>query len=273
MDELSFDDERPRSFRRSGEPDMATVVGIVCALGLVFLAIVLGGDLSSFVNLSSILIVFGGTAGATLVTFSFDDIRRAGAVLRQAVFEDRYETELRVRRMSEIARRARNDGLLALEQVAYSEPDEFLRKGLQLVADAVPAAEIEHTLTLELEQGAERHRRGALIFQTMGAVAPAMGLLGTLIGLVQMLHNLNDPSKIGPGMATALLTTFYGALVAYLVFLPIAAKLRNRSTDETRVKQLTIEGLVAIAREMNPRLVEQHLQVFLPPESRFGLVD
>lgn len=273
MDDLIFDDDRPIRATRTTEPDFATLIGVVIALGLVIGAIVLGGEVLSFFDFNSLLIVVGGTVGATLITFSAEDLQRAGAVVRQVMYEAPLEADVRVRTLTEISRRARSDGLLALEHHAFRERDPFLRKGLQLLVDGFPADAIERTLKIDLDQAVDRHRRGALIFQTMGTLTPAMGLVGTLIGLVQMLRNLEDPSKIGPGMATALLTTFYGAFLAYLVLLPIAAKLRNRSADEAKVKLLTIEGLVSIAKEMNPRLVEQQLQLFLPPDHRFGTMD
>lgn len=273
MNDLIFDDERPRPAVHGAAPDFATLTGITVALGLVFGAIVLGGEVLAFFDFNSLLIVVGGTIGATLITFSAEDLRRASGVLRQVLYEAPLEADVRVRTLTEIARRARGEGLLALEHLAFRESDQFLRKGLQLLVDGFPPDAIERTLKIDLDQGVERHRRGALIFQTMGSQSPAMGLVGTLIGLVQMLRNLDDPSKIGPGMATALLTTFYGAFLAYLVFLPVAAKLRNRSADEARVKELTIEGLVSIAKEMNPRLVEEQLQLYLPPDHRFGTMD
>lgn len=249
--------------------DYATLLGVLCAFGLVTLAIVLGGQYRAFFDLSSILIVFGGTIGATLITFPLDEVFRAWSVGRTALFVAyRPSIDERIGKITELARKARSNGILSLEPLIRQEPDPFFRKTIQLVVDALPEMDIRRILELELNHLDDRHRRGAQIFHTMGAVAPAMGLIGTLIGLVQMLQNLDDPSQIGPGMATALLTTFYGAMLSYVLFLPIAGKLRARSQEEFRFRELTIEGMLAIAKEVNPRLLEQRLESFLPPEDR-----
>jgi len=152
----------------------------------------------------------------------------------------------------------------------YRERDPFFKKCLMLLVDGYDAPELRKILEMELAYLDDRHRRGARLFQTMGAIAPAMGLIGTLIGLVQMLGNLDDPSEIGPAMAVALLTTFYGAVLANLVFLPLAGKLRTRSEEETLYKEMTIEGICGIAEGLNPRMIKQRLFSFLPPEKRYA---
>lgn len=250
--------------------DYATIVGAICAFGLVLLAIFLGGQFHSFFDLNSVLIVIGGTIGATLINFPLKDFSRTVSVLRTAFFPDRSSADLRIQKLVELGTRARTEGLLALERVIYQEPDPFLRKCLQLLVDGLPIEDLRRILEIEIYQQEDRHRRGAQLFQSMGAIAPAMGLIGTLIGLVQMLQNLNDPAKIGPSMATALLTTFYGALLAYVLFLPLAGKLRARSMDEISLKELTVEGILCIAKDVNPRILEQRLHSFLPPEARFS---
>ena len=250
------------------EFDYATLAGITAALGLVLLSIVIGGNISSFLDLNSFLIVFGGTIGATLINYPITDVARTLIVLRNALWPDTSSAAARLREIVELAGRARADGVLSLEGVLYNESDPFFRRCVQLVVDGLQFEDVRRTLEIELLHIEDRHRRGAQIFQSMGTVAPGMGLIGTLIGLVQMLQHLDDPSKIGPGMATALLTTFYGAFLSYVVFNPLAGKLRSRSHEEMTIKEMTIEGILCILRDMNPRLIEQRLLCFLPPEQR-----
>ena len=270
MDKILINPLRSPDDRPGAEFDYATALGICGAFGLVFLAIVLGGRLASFLDFNSFIIVFGGTIGATLVNFPMQDLTRSLVVLQTALWPDQSSGLHRIQTLIDLSSRARSDGILSLENVAYSEPDPFYRKCIQLVVDGMPYEEIQRTLEIELLHLEDRHRRGAQLFQAMGAVAPAMGLIGTLVGLVQMLEHLDDPSKIGPGMATALLTTFYGSLLAYLVFLPLAGKLRARSQAETNIKEMTIEGILCIMKETNPRIIEQRLMSFLSPEQRLS---
>lgn len=253
---------------RNANIDYATLTGIACAFGLVLLAIVLGGNFLSYLDFESALIVLGGTVGATLITFPLEDFQKTFEVLRPALFPDHASARHRMDKLLEFAKVSRAEGGLSLETYAFREPDPFFRKCLELVVDQVPKDDIKRILDIELSFLEDRHRRGAQILQTMGAVAPAMGLIGTLIGLVRMLQNLHDPSQIGPGMAVAILTTFYGALLAYVVFLPLAAKLRMRSEEEQLIKELTIEGALCIVDGLNPRIIEQRLQSFLPPGER-----
>jgi chemotaxis protein MotA len=255
------------------EVDYATLYGIACAFGLVLLAILLSGGLRSFFDFQSLLIVIGGTVGATLITFPLDDFTRTFSILRPVLFPDQYSAQHRLDRIIELAKVVRAEGDLSLENYSFHEPDPFLRKCIELVVDRIPAEETRRILQIEVSFLEDRHRRGAQIFQTMGTVAPAMGLIGTLIGLVRMLENLNDPAAIGPAMAVAILTTFYGAMLAYVLFLPLAGKLRTRSEEEQLIKQMTIEGILCIAEGMNPRLIESRLQSFLPPEQRFSRFD
>lgn len=264
---MDLNPSRPMS-SFSEEMDLSTLGGIVVAFALVFGAIMIGGGVTLFFDFPSFLIVAGGTVGATLVTYPLEDVKNSIAVLRTAFFPDRHSQLNRVNKILDISRRYRTDGALSIQDYALREADPFLRKCIELIVDGVDPDEAIRILQTELTYIADRHRRGAQIFQTMGAVCPAMGLIGTLIGLVQMLQRLQDPSQIGPAMATALLTTFYGALFAYLIFIPLAGKLRSRSAEETQIKQLTIDGTYCILRALNPRIIEQHLFSYLPPDQR-----
>lgn len=248
--------------------DRATLVGISVALGLVVGAISLGGSLSTFFDLESVLIVLGGTFGATLVSFPAGEVGRSIALLKNVLYESQVDVEGRVEQILQIARKARAHGKLSLEGDLQYELDPFMRKCMELVVDDLPIEDLRKILEIELSFQEDFYRTGAQVFQTMGTVAPAMGLVGTLIGLVQMLRDLQHPELIGPAMATALLTTFYGALISYLLCLPIAAKLRLRSTEESLLKELTLEGILCIHKGVNPRMVEQHVMGFLAPGRR-----
>jgi chemotaxis protein MotA len=264
---MDFNPSRPMS-NFSEEMDLSTLGGIFVAFALVFGAILLGGGVTLFFDLPSFLIIVGGTAGATLVTYPLEDVKNSIAVLRTAFFPDKHSALNRVNKILDISKRYRTDGALSVQDFAFRENDPFLRKCIELIADGIDPDEGIRILQTELTYIADRHRRGAQIFQTMGSVSPAMGLIGTLIGLVQMLQHLQDPSQIGPAMATALLTTFYGSLFAYLIFIPVAGKLKSRSAEETLIKQLTIDGTYCILRALNPRIIEQHLFSYLPPDQR-----
>jgi chemotaxis protein MotA len=173
----------------------------------------------------------------------------------------------------DFASRARRDGILALEAAIAEVDDPFLTRGIQLAVDGQEPEAIEGILQTEIDKVRSRHKKGVDIMTTMGTFAPALGLIGTLIGLVGMLQNMSDPSSIGPQMAIALLTTFYGAMLANLVFNPLASKLRGRSEDEIEVKELGLQGILSIAAGDNPRVVEQRLHAFLRPKNRQSQFD
>lgn len=246
--------------------DLATIIGIIGAFGLIGIA--MGSSASTFVDTPSLLIVFGGTFGATLVHFRLAHIRTAVVVARQVfVYRPQSPTAL-ITHLVQHAHRARREGILALETAAEETKDQFLRRALELAVDGHEVAAIEDILATELDQLKERHRVGADVFATMGGYAPALGMIGTLVGLVLMLRNMDDPATIGPAMAIALLTTFYGAILANLVFNPIAGKLRSRSAEEIFFKELAMEGVLSITQGDNPRVVEQKLNAFLRPRLR-----
>jgi chemotaxis protein MotA len=253
--------------------DLATLIGVFAAFGLVFLSIHLGGGLHSFLDLNSLLIVLGGTLGATLVTFPLGDFKRSMPALKTAFFPNKSSVHKRISRILNIARRVRADSVESVSGDVAGESDTFFRHCLELLIDGQDEEEIRHILGIELDFLEDRHRRSSQLFQTMGTIAPAMGLIGTLIGLVQMLERLNDPSQIGPSMALALLTTFYGAIFANLIFLPLAGKLRSRSEEESLIKEMTIEGIAGVAQGVNPLIIERRLLGFLPPEQRLSEYD
>lgn len=246
--------------------DLATLVGLVGALGLVIAAMFLSGDIAMFVNGPSLLIVMGGATFAVMAKFSlgqfFGAFRVAG---KSFVFRLEDPADL-IDEIVELADAARKGGLLSLEGKEVS--NEFLQKGIQLLVDGHDPEVVKAMLSKDRYLAEQRHDSGASIFGALGEVAPAMGMIGTLIGLVAMLANMDDPKSIGPAMAIALLTTLYGTLLANAVFLPIADKLRLRASEEVLVKSLIIDALLAIQSGQNPRVIDSMLRTYLPEGKR-----
>lgn len=250
--------------------DLATIVGLIAAFGLVLTAILTGGSLMIFVDIPSLFIVVGGTIGATLVTYPLGDIIGIIGVTKNAFFADKQDLLNIINKIVEYAKTARKDGVLALENFIEKEQNKFLEKGIRLVIDGTEPDVIKEVLEIDLGYIGERHKTGIGIFEAMGNYSPAFGMIGTLIGLVLMLQAMDDPSSIGPAMSVALITTFYGALFANIVFLPIAGKLKKRSGDELLEKEIILAGVLAIQVGDNPRLIEQKLHAYIPPKLRIS---
>ena len=248
--------------------DIATILGIVSAFSLVLLSILMGSGLGAFLNVPSIMIVVGGTLGATMINYPLGDMIGMIRVGMKVIFAKTSSVPDLIASFVDFATRARREGILALESSISEVNDEFLRKGLQLTVDGLEPQAIEEILQTEIDYVEARHKLGADIFQTLGTFAPALGMIGTLIGLVQMLQSMDDPSSIGPSMAVALLTTFYGSMMANLLFLPMAGKLRKRSQEEVMTKEVVLNGILSIAKGDNPRILEQKLHSFVPPNQR-----
>ncbi len=248
--------------------DIATILGVITGFSLMLAAIALGGGIDWFINIPSVMIVFGGTIGVTFINYPLGSVLGVMGVLKNALFYKDMPTVDVIKNLVEFSRVARREGILALQSLTKNLDDPFLVKGINLAIDGLEPHIIEDILDTEIDRIEQRHKYGAEVFTTMGTFAPAMGMLGTLIGLVQMLMQMDDPSKIGPAMAVALLTTFYGVLLANLIFLPIAGKLRTRSNEEILLKQLAAEGIKAIQSGDNPRIVEQKLLAFIEPKKR-----
>ncbi len=246
--------------------DLATVIGMVGALVIVLIAVLLGSSATMFINLPSILIVMGGTFMVVMIKFSLADFLGAFKVATRAFQCKLDSVEATIEKILDLARIARKDGVLALEREEISNP--FLGNAVMMMVDGIDKEVIERQMIKDMRQTTERHSRGAKVFLASADVAPAMGMIGTLIGLVQMLSNMDDPKSIGPAMAVALLTTLYGALFANIVAKPIADKLSLRRAEEGRLNRLCLDGVVAIHDGINPRLLEPMLQVYLSPKSR-----
>lgn len=248
--------------------DITTIVGLIAGFTLIVMGILNGGDIASFIDTPSMLIVLGGTFSAVLVNYPLAHVVGMVGVMKKAfLWKSIPPTEL-IEKIVGFAETARREGILALEQAVQEVDDAFMGAGIRLAVDGTEPELIQTILETELSFVDERHKSGAGIFEYMGTTSPAFGMVGTLVGLVIMLKNLDDPSAIGPGMALALITTFYGAVTANLVFIPIAGKLKVRSAEESLQKRMIMEGIMSIQSGDNPRIVEQKLNVFIAPNMR-----
>jgi chemotaxis protein MotA len=248
--------------------DIATFLGVISAFGLLGIAIVSRGDFTIFFNFPSLLIVMGGTFGATLINYPMKDIIRVLRVVKNAFFHKEIDYIGLIPEMVRYSRLARRDGILALDKVIHEIDDQFYYEGLRMVVDGIKPEVLEQTLRNEIDFLAARHRVGISIFRTMGQFAPAFGMIGTLIGLIFMLQSLDDTSKIASSMALALITTFYGAILANILFLPIAGKLKERSTAEILKKEMVLAGVMSIQSGDIPGMVEQRMISFLATDYR-----
>ena len=229
--------------------DLSTLIGIVSGMLLIIVSIMLSGNLLAFFDVASIMIVLGGTIAATLVSFPIPQVKD----------------------IINLANKARKEGLLSLEEATDALEDEFLKKGLMLVVDGTDPELVRNLLETELDFIEQRHKAGQSLFESMATSAPGFGMIGTLIGLINMLGSLDDPTTIGPSMAVALITTLYGSLFANLFFAPMANKLRVKSGEEILEREIMVEGLLSIQAGENPRIIEEKLKAFLPPSMRAGI--
>jgi len=248
--------------------DLMTVLGLLAGVAVVLAAILTSSELGLFWSVPAVLITVGGSFFAVVIQYDFAHVKSVLAVARQAFNTELTPPEEIIETFTELAKKARKEGLLALEDEADAINDPLFTKGLQLMVDAIDPDTIRDILETEIESMAERHEVGQNIFRTWAALAPAFGMIGTLVGLIQMLANLDNPSALGPGMSIALLTTFYGSLIANLIMNPIAGKLALRSDEEMRIKTIILEGVIAIQSGLNPRILEEKLRAFIPPNSR-----
>jgi len=248
--------------------DLATILGMVISFGLVCAAILAGGSPMLFVDLPSMFIVFGGTLGATLTQYPLATFLRVGKVIQKTLVTRTQPTAMIIDQFMDYANRARREGILALESILGGLDNAYLKKGLQLTVDGLEPDAIQAIMETEIDNTEARHEVGIEMASAMAAYAPAFGMIGTSVGLVQMLQNLDDPSKIGPAMAIALITTFYGAVLANIVFMPIVGKLKHRSREEIKIMEMQMEGVLGISRGENPRILMEKLNSFQPPKER-----
>ncbi len=249
--------------------DLASLLGLL--LGIAFLVYGMldgGGSLSSFWSLSSIAVTMGGGIASTIIGFTMDDLKKLGKVMPK-IFKKRDDSPFQtIQMLVDMSQKARREGLLALESGQENIKDDYLKKALELVVDGVEPEIIRDSMQLELDNMSVRHGKAISIFKTMAAEFPSWGMIGTMLGLINLLKSLDDPSKIGPAMSLALVTTFYGSVLANFVCVPIAAKLQAGSEEEIRIKEMMIEGVLSIQSGENPRIMEHKLKTFLSPDQR-----
>lgn len=246
--------------------DIATIIGIVAGFGLIVGSILSNGEITAFIDVPSLLVVVGGTIASTLIAERLPRVLAGFKVGLNTVFSKTPDPVASIEKITELATAARKDGILALEKAEVTDP--FLGKGVRLAVDGIAPEEIKASLQGEFISLKQRHKRGQKLFRFMSGTAPSMGMIGTLIGLVQMLQALDDPAAIGPAMAVALLTTLYGAIVAFLVCGPIADKLETRTSEETENMIIVMEGIDGILKGENPKLIKEKLEGYLAPKAR-----
>ncbi|MDZ7784025.1 MAG: flagellar motor protein PomA [Halioglobus sp.] len=246
--------------------DLATLLGMVGAIGVVLAAMLFGGSLATFVNVPSLFIVLGGTVMVVMIKFSLHQFLGAFKVAARAFVFRLDDPEDLIEKIVSLSHIARKEGMLALENEEVE--NEFLDDGIKMLIDGNNHEIIHTVMNKDRQQTIDRHDWGARVFSAAGEVAPAMGMIGTLIGLVQMLANMDDPKSIGPAMAVALLTTLYGAMLGNMIMLPIADKLNLRKIEEGRNKALCIDGVLAIQSGQNPRIIESMLKTYIAPKKR-----
>ena len=246
--------------------DLATLVGLLGGFAIVVFAMVLGGSLGMFVDVPSVLIVLVGSLLVCMMKFSLGQFLSATKTVAKAFMFKLDSPEELIANVKELADEARKGGLLALEGKEIS--NEFLKRGIGLLIDGHDAEVVRSLLLKDKNQAIDRHKTGSRVWESLGDVAPAMGMIGTLIGLVAMLSNMDDPKSIGPAMAVALLTTLYGAMLANMVAIPFSDKLKLRMEEESLIKSMSIDAILAIQAGQNPRVIEMMLRNYLPEGSR-----
>jgi chemotaxis protein MotA len=253
--------------------DLATVIGLVLTLGLLFSAMAMGVGIGPYIDIPSVLIVFGGTIGVLMVGFKMEQIKGAAKVFMIAIKPPQTDVPELIKKLVDFATKARKEGILALEEALGNEENQFLKKGLSMAVDGTEPDAIRELLEIEIEGTSGRHKTNASFFGQIAGFAGAMGMIGTLIGLVAMLLNMADPSAIGPSMAVALLTTMYGAMLGNIIGAPIENILLMRNGDEETVMGIIVEGIMSIQAGDNPRNLEGKLLAFLPPNERVSQFD
>ncbi|RCU45246.1 MULTISPECIES: flagellar motor protein PomA [Corallincola] len=246
--------------------DLATLIGLVGAFGFVVMAMILGGDLTMFFDVPSVLIVLIGSMFVVMMQFSIGQFFAALKITAKAFMFKLERPEDLIEKAVEMADAARKGGFLALEEAEIG--NSFMQKGVDMLVDGHDAEVVRDTLQKDIQMTASRHEFGASFFKALGDVAPAMGMIGTLIGLVAMLSNMDDPKSIGPAMAVALLTTLYGAILANMVAIPITAKLNLRAEEEKLNRKLILDSILGIQDGQNPRVIEALLKNYLAESKR-----
>ena len=251
--------------------DRGTLIGFLLGVGLLVLAIAMGPDPRIFLHPASLIVVFGGVIASTLIRFPLANVRQAMDVASRAFFTQAAPPQAVVTTLVGLSQRARREGLNGLEKHLPGDP--FLRQGIQMVVDRVGREYISDVLSQEIHSTQDRHSLGQDIFRFIAVTAPSFGMVGTLIGMVNLFANMSDTAAVAHGMALSLLSTFYGAVLAYLFAVPISGKLEHRSREELQNKRLMLEGILGIAAEMNPGQLEEQLNASLAPRHKTRRTD
>jgi len=254
--------------------DITTIGGMGLGLLLIIGSIMIGPTgIGPFIDPPSFLMTIGGMFAAIMITYPMKTVTNLMKVTMKIFFGASPDLATLYKSITEMASIARRDGILALEERIANLENQFLKRGLQMIVDGNPPEIINAILNKDIETMEDRHFLGNSLYKNMGAYAPAFGMVGTLIGLIQMLQDLSDPNALGVGMATALITTLYGAFFANLFFIPMAAKLAERSTEEVLMKKMLLEGLLAIHAGDSPRIVGDKMLVYMEPVERAKLTE
>ncbi|MBX5435934.1 MAG: flagellar motor protein [Alicyclobacillaceae bacterium] len=249
--------------------DFATVGGVLLAFASLIIGFTMdGGDVAALIKLNSLILILGGTLGATLASSTLRDFRSFGRYIGKTVFHKLPDPLDMIERLVELSTVARREGILALEERIELFDDEFLRNGIQLVVDGVDPELVRSMLETELGYIEERHRAAAKLFEVAGGYAPTMGIIGTVMGLVHVLGNLQKVDELGPQIATAFTATLYGVVTANVIWIPIANKLKRRNAEEVLLREMMIQGILSIQAGENPKILERKLKGFLAPAMR-----
>lgn len=249
--------------------DIATLAGLGLGIGMILYSVIdTGVPLSKYVSIGSVAMVLGGSLASIIISNPLQRVMKIGSLIRKIFTVNNFDIEGIIATLVKFSEKARREGLLALEDDLEEIDDEFMKKGIQLVVDGTDPEIISAMLYGDLNQQQERHADGIKLFENWGLLSPAFGMIGTLVGLIAMLSNLDDPDSIGSGMALALITTLYGSVFANLLFIPFGNKLKDRDREETLVKEVQIEGILSIQSGDNPRILETKLASFLAPAKR-----
>ncbi len=249
--------------------DLTSIIGLIAALGTVVVVMILDGGSPAelFAAPAAILLIFGGSLSATIVTTSMKTLSQMPKVIIKVFTITKFDASGTIDLLARLADKARRDGLLGLEEDSKKIEDKFLQKGIMMVVDGVDPEQVAAIMETGIEQMRSRHKIGIGFFTSAGGFAPTFGILGTVMGLINVLKQLDDPSKLGPAIASAFLATLWGLLSANLIFLPIAGKLKAKDDEESRDRNMMLEGILSIQAGENPRIVRDKLTAFLPPSA------
>lgn len=248
--------------------DRSTSIGLISGFALISMGILIEGSLLAFWSFSSLIIVLGGVIASALVNFTLDDVLRTFDAVKVAFDGRKIDMLSRIEMFTMFARRARRNGLLVLDQDIQFIDDRFMKQAMELAIDGTTEENLKHIIEAEIKNLQRRHETAITVLERMSSYSPAYGMIGTLIGLIIMLGNLDDPNAVGPGMAVALITTFYGSIFANLVFTPLAGKLHELSQKELVEKEMAKQGIISLANAENPRIMERKMLSFVTPRER-----